>query len=246
MSEYRTWSPHPVPVEAMQVLETGSGRGYGVLAVARLGVKCAAGVEIVGHDRRSIAETPLVQRELGSEDSALARRVDLFIGDMAATPFGDGQFDLIHSGAVLEHVRNLPGALREMARVLKPGGLMLHAFYPFFGFSGGHASCTLDCPWGHARLSRTDFRRYLERFRPNERAYADDRFEQHFPYPRVSLTDVEIALSRAGFSVLSWREHWHPSHIPSSALCRDVQAVHPSAALRDLTAEGIAFVAVKD
>jgi SAM-dependent methyltransferase len=54
--------------------------------------------------------------------------------DLRRLTFPDGSFDLIISAEVLEHVFDLPDVLREIARVLKPGGL--HVFtipnrYPF-------------------------------------------------------------------------------------------------------------------
>ncbi len=48
--------------------------------------------------------------------------------DIAAVPVADGEFDAILCTEVLEHVREPVKAVREMARILKPGGrLMLTA-----------------------------------------------------------------------------------------------------------------------
>jgi SAM-dependent methyltransferase len=41
-------------------------------------------------------------------------------------PFGDASFDFIFSCACLEHVDDPERALRQMHRILRPGGLMLH------------------------------------------------------------------------------------------------------------------------
>jgi len=40
----------------------------------------------------------------------------------SALPFAENYFDLVNSQAVLEHVDNQPGTLREIQRVLAPGG----------------------------------------------------------------------------------------------------------------------------
>jgi SAM-dependent methyltransferase len=43
-------------------------------------------------------------------------------------PWPDGSFDLLYSHHVMEHVRDYGSALREMHRVLRPGGAMVHLF----------------------------------------------------------------------------------------------------------------------
>ena len=50
--------------------------------------------------------------------------------DVMSMQFGDRSFDAIVSGDVFEHVPDLPRALRECARVLDPGGILI-ATFPF-------------------------------------------------------------------------------------------------------------------
>jgi SAM-dependent methyltransferase len=47
------------------------------------------------------------------------------IADLCALPFGPGAFDACINVVTLEHVREPAAALREIARVLKPGGTLL-------------------------------------------------------------------------------------------------------------------------
>jgi len=47
-------------------------------------------------------------------------------GDALRFPFPNGTFDSIVSSHVLPALDDLPRALREMARVLRPGGIMAH------------------------------------------------------------------------------------------------------------------------
>jgi ubiquinone/menaquinone biosynthesis methyltransferase len=47
------------------------------------------------------------------------------VGDMMALPFPDAQFNVVTTGYGLRNVPELDGALREIIRVLRPGGLLL-------------------------------------------------------------------------------------------------------------------------
>lgn len=53
-------------------------------------------------------------------------------------PFADGAFDLVLSHAVIEHVQDAPLYLREMRRVMAPGGRMLLSTAPYLSFAGAH------------------------------------------------------------------------------------------------------------
>ena len=46
-------------------------------------------------------------------------------GDMMALPFPDAAFDVVTTGYGIRNVPDIAGALREMHRVLRPGGLLL-------------------------------------------------------------------------------------------------------------------------
>lgn len=64
-------------------------------------------------------------------------RLEFVHGTLEHLPLADQSVDLIYSRAVLEHVGNIEVATREMARVLKPGGLCLHGFGPLYFTHGG-------------------------------------------------------------------------------------------------------------
>ncbi|GHF37640.1 MULTISPECIES: class I SAM-dependent methyltransferase [Streptomyces] len=59
-----------------------------------------------------------VARERGLEN------VEFTTGDVHALDFPDGSFDVVHAHQVLQHVPDPVGALREMRRVCRPGGVV--------------------------------------------------------------------------------------------------------------------------
>jgi SAM-dependent methyltransferase len=47
------------------------------------------------------------------------------VGDAERIPYDDTQFDLVFADNVLEHLQNPAGVFKEVARVLKPGGVFI-------------------------------------------------------------------------------------------------------------------------
>lgn len=54
--------------------------------------------------------------------------------DLAALTYTDHSFDIAISNEVFEHLPDLPASLRELARVIRPGGTLI-ATFPFLPFS---------------------------------------------------------------------------------------------------------------
>lgn len=80
--------------------------------------------------------------------------------------FEDASFDIVHSNATWEHVADVPAANRQVARILRPGGLAYIEIHLFPSLSGGH-----DLPWivpGHLELGDVQPWRHLRD--PNWRA----------------------------------------------------------------------------
>jgi ubiquinone/menaquinone biosynthesis C-methylase UbiE len=60
-------------------------------------------------------------------------RIALYVGDALTLPYRDGVLDAVFGFGVLHHVPDWRGSVREIARVLKPGGIYcLEEFYPQF------------------------------------------------------------------------------------------------------------------
>jgi SAM-dependent methyltransferase len=100
----------------MRLLDCGCGPGSITLGLAQ----CVAPGEVVGVD---MAENQLEQaRAAATEQGVSNARFET--ANVYALPFPDGSFDAVFSHAVVEHLREPIVALKEMYRVLKPGGVL--------------------------------------------------------------------------------------------------------------------------
>ena len=60
-------------------------------------------------------------------DLARQRGIDARVGDVQALPFADGEFGCVVANWMLYHVPDLDAGVRELARVLRPGGRLVAA-----------------------------------------------------------------------------------------------------------------------
>jgi SAM-dependent methyltransferase len=75
-----------------------------------------------------VAPGEVVAIEVDDDAASLTRQgapgVDVRVADVHELPFADEEFDVVHAHQVLQHVADPVQALREMARVTRPGGLV--------------------------------------------------------------------------------------------------------------------------
>ena len=57
-------------------------------------------------------------------ERGLSAQVEVTCGDVMALPFEDASFDVVHAHQVLQHLADPVGALAEMRRVTRPGGIV--------------------------------------------------------------------------------------------------------------------------
>ena len=104
----------PFLTPADRLLDVGSGPATITADLARL-VRAVVALEI------SEEAAGLSRVELGRQDVGNA---EVRVGDVHHLDLSDGEFDVVHAHQVLQHVADPVAALREMARVTRPGGVV--------------------------------------------------------------------------------------------------------------------------
>ena len=113
-SEYAEWMPRLMGFKdfrGARLLEVGCGMGTDLLQFSRGGARCT-GIDLTP---RSIQITRHRFKLYGAAGSFM-------ISDGEHLPFEDESFDVVYSNGVLHHTPDTSGAIREVHRVLRPGG----------------------------------------------------------------------------------------------------------------------------
>lgn len=108
--------PHLRP--GMRVLDLGCGPGTITLDLAE--AVRGSGGGVLGVEN---TPTPLETARANASERG-DTTTEWVIGDAYALPYPDDTFDVAHAHQVLQHLSDPAAALREMARVTKPGGLV--------------------------------------------------------------------------------------------------------------------------
>ena len=126
-----------------QLLDVGCGLGGKTVAYAE------AGAKVVGTD---LLEKYVEQS--GAYAKMKGARAEFFVGDAASLPLGDAAFDTVVANDAMEHFAEPAHALREMARVVKPGGAIWIFFTPHYSPLGSHLYDYVYTPWCHLLFTR--------------------------------------------------------------------------------------------
>ena len=113
--DYAPWMPEVMGFNdfaGVRLLEVGCGMGTDLLQFAR------GGAQVTGVDL-----TPRSIQISRQHLDVYGERGDFAISDGENLPFADESFDVVYSNGVLHHTPDTAGAVREVYRVLRPGGL---------------------------------------------------------------------------------------------------------------------------
>lgn len=132
------------------LLDVGCGAG-GLLSDRAAGVRYVAGIDA------SQIQVNMARSRLA--DRIAAGQAEIVLGDIAALPWQDGRFSAVASVNCLKFVTDPDQALREMHRVLRPGGRLVHMTDP--PITNPDKSGTVDA-FGIRQWSADDSRKKME------------------------------------------------------------------------------------
>jgi ubiquinone/menaquinone biosynthesis C-methylase UbiE len=108
------------PEQYGRILDIGCGPGTMVEQILRISDR-VSGVDI--------SEKMIATAKERFCESPLGNRVDFRVGDAENLPYPSEHFDAVVCAGVVRYLPSLDAGLREIHRVLKPGGVMVVTFY---------------------------------------------------------------------------------------------------------------------
>lgn len=222
VSQFARWGG---TIAGARVLEVGCGAGIDCLLLGFYPVERVTGIDLElplfeesdrGERVRRLTRTVLANQGAGTDIEDVLRRLPVRFVAMDATrmDFPAASFDLLVSRAALEHVAAIEQALVEMARVVRPRGLLRHAIDPFFWLRGCHKGGLVDIPWAHARLRPDEFRRFVAQSEGSATAQRRSRHLEGLNH--LALRQWRELFETSPFEILDWREE--PSALAQSVL----------------------------
>ena len=202
-------------IEGAHVLDVACGDGINALLLALQPVESVTGIDLElplvedverGQRTRRLAGAVLEHAGRKGELDQVLEQLPLTFVKMDATnmDFPASSFDLLTSRSAIEHIMPVEKAFSEMARVVRPGGLVHLSTDPYFSPRGCHKTGVVDIPWAHARLSRGEYSRFVSQ--SEGEAFAkrrDKRLETLNPY---TIRQWRDKIETEPFEVLEWRE----------------------------------------
>lgn len=202
-------------LDGAEVLDVGCGDGINCLLVGLQSVRRVVGIDLQlplfergerGGSTRRLACTILEKLALGVGLDEVLSRLPVRFAAMDATlmTFPDDSFDSLISRSAMEHITPVEKALTEMARVVRPGGLIHHSIDPYFWLRGCHKTGLVDIPWAHARLSLEEFRRFV--IESEGESIAAKRCRRLETLNRFTLRQWRERIEAGPFETLEWKE----------------------------------------
>lgn len=187
---------------ADRILDVATGTGLVAAELVR-----RYGCSVVGVDQ-SEDMLSRARRRLASEPH-LARRIELVTAEAERLPFADNEFDGITVGYLLRYVDDPAVVIRELARVVKPGGTIASLEFGVPSWRPAHAFWKAYTRYAMPAAGRLVSRGWREvgRFL----SHSIPEYYERYPIPRqcdfwhdAGIRSVEVRRMSFGAGVVMW------------------------------------------
>lgn len=181
------------------------------------------------------------------EESQFGPRFELVVTGGESIPVEDNYFDHVYSIASLEHMANPLSVVREMVRVLKPGGVLYCSGGPFwfsaYGYHKKEKYPLLTEPWFHVAYTKEEYlQKHPEIAKNAKHLKRINQIYDHPGYNRLPSQiyyDITAELLRDNLP-LDISVQILSENMLNKSTCRD--KLLSSYSKRDLLTEGFTFV----
>ena len=209
-----------------RVIEVGSGLGESAHQMAINGVKRIVGVEY-SPLKVAWAQSYFLDKAPGN--------LDFSVGSVEELNFSNSEFDFAYSNSLLEHVAHPQKALKELYRVVKPGGELALTIDYYHAPAGDHLYDYIFFPWATTLVSEESLCRYWsDRLKEDQRSgkmgfYSSETHVRHLgegseiQLNKWNSDQMEQAMVEAGWSIAKKVPLFYLGGLPIIRSCKKLK-----------------------
>jgi ubiquinone/menaquinone biosynthesis C-methylase UbiE len=184
----------------LKIADIGCGDGIMALGLChRVRPARLVGFDIVPTN----VETLLARSEAESVSAVLPSELEFLHSGATSIPAPDGEFDMAYSWSAFEHVADPVAVLKEIRRILRPGGHFFLQLWPFYhSAKGSHLWDWFEEDFHHLLANERDLVAQIAASdrQPQEwTSYMTREFEH---LNRITVDELQRAVLSAGFDVV--------------------------------------------